>query len=187
MVTRKKVFLESSHLIETNLGVVVEFLEVQSSVYFEFCLDEELIGFWLAGLMFQSPHATNFCRLSTVQWWSPHFSRYHSVRAQNIWRILLGWRLFQSLNMIRDFCDHCFEVFCELHNFLVWVLLVGFHLLLVGFNYGLHDDKLFIILVIHIVAYLWSLEAWGMKISITEIEQWLWFGAIWRRWALMSK
>ena len=83
--------------------------------------------------------------------------------------------------------DPVLEVFCEIHHFLIRVLLVGFHLLLVGLNCGLYDDELFIRLVIHIVAYFWHLEAWGMKISISEIEQLLQFGAIWRRWELMSK
>ena len=46
MVARKEVFSESSHRIETHLDVVVEVLEIQSSVSFEFCLDEELIEFW---------------------------------------------------------------------------------------------------------------------------------------------
>ena len=42
-IIRKKVFSESSHHIETYLDVVVKFLEIQSSVEFEFCLDEEFI------------------------------------------------------------------------------------------------------------------------------------------------
>ena len=45
-VIRKEVLSESSHLIERHLDVVQEVLEIQSSVYFEFCLDEELIEFW---------------------------------------------------------------------------------------------------------------------------------------------
>ena len=44
LVTRKnKVLLESSKLNETHLGVVVEFLKVHISVFFELCLDEEFI------------------------------------------------------------------------------------------------------------------------------------------------
>ena len=43
MVTRKEVLSESSHLSETHLDVVVEVLEIQSSITFELCLDEELI------------------------------------------------------------------------------------------------------------------------------------------------
>ena len=42
-VIRKKIFSESSHRIETYIYVVVEVLEVQSSVAFELCLDDELI------------------------------------------------------------------------------------------------------------------------------------------------
>ena len=43
LLIRKKVFLESNHRIKTHLDVVVEVLEVQISVAFEFCLDEEFI------------------------------------------------------------------------------------------------------------------------------------------------
>ena len=46
LVIRKKVFSESSHCIETYLDVVVEVIEVQSSVDFEFCLDEDFIELW---------------------------------------------------------------------------------------------------------------------------------------------
>ena len=46
LVTRKEVFSESSHRIEANLDGVVEVLDIQSSVSFEFCLHEELIEFW---------------------------------------------------------------------------------------------------------------------------------------------
>ena len=42
-VISKKVCLESSHRIERHLDVVIEVLEIQSSVSFELCLDEELI------------------------------------------------------------------------------------------------------------------------------------------------
>ena len=45
-VIRKKVYLESSNLIERHIDVVIEVLEIQSSVTFEFCLDEELIESW---------------------------------------------------------------------------------------------------------------------------------------------
>ena len=45
LAIRKKILLESSYHIETHLGVVVEFIAVQISVAFEFCLDEELIEF----------------------------------------------------------------------------------------------------------------------------------------------
>ena len=46
LVTRKKVFLESSHRIDTHIDVVIQFLEVHSSVSFDFCLDEYFIEFW---------------------------------------------------------------------------------------------------------------------------------------------
>ena len=46
LVIRKKVFSESSHVIETHIGVVVEVLEFQSCVSFESCIDEEFIEFW---------------------------------------------------------------------------------------------------------------------------------------------
>ena len=130
--------------------------------------------------MFKSPHATNFCRLSTVQWCIPPVIRYHSGRVRRLCLILLGWRVFQSVNLILDLYKHLFEVFCEPYYFLTRVFLVGF-------NCGLHDDELFIRLVIHIFASFWYLEAWGIKSSITEIQKWLLFGAMWSRWELMSK
>ena len=40
LVIRKEVFSESSHRIETHLDVVVEVIEVQSSVAFYFYLDD---------------------------------------------------------------------------------------------------------------------------------------------------
>ena len=46
LVSRKKVLSESIHIIETHIDVVVEVLEVHSSVAFDLCLDEELVEFW---------------------------------------------------------------------------------------------------------------------------------------------
>ena len=43
MITRKEVFSDSSHRIESILDVVIEVIEIQISVSFEFCLDEEII------------------------------------------------------------------------------------------------------------------------------------------------
>ena len=43
-VSRKDFFSESSHRIERHLDVVIEILEIQSSVSFEFYLDKELIN-----------------------------------------------------------------------------------------------------------------------------------------------
>ena len=43
LVIRKKKLSESSNRINIHLDVVVEVLEVQSSVYFDFCLDGEFI------------------------------------------------------------------------------------------------------------------------------------------------
>ena len=45
-VIRKELFSESSHHIERHLDVVIDVLEIQSSVSFELCLDEELIELW---------------------------------------------------------------------------------------------------------------------------------------------
>ena len=60
LVTRKEVLYESSHRIETHLDVVVEVIEIQRSVSFELCHDEDLIEFWLSDIMFEGPYATNF-------------------------------------------------------------------------------------------------------------------------------
>ena len=46
LVIRNEVFYESSHRIDTHLDVVKEVLDIQSSVSFELCLDEELIEYW---------------------------------------------------------------------------------------------------------------------------------------------
>ena len=43
LVTRKEVLLESSYRIEAHIDVVIEVLEIQSSVSFEFCIDQEII------------------------------------------------------------------------------------------------------------------------------------------------
>ena len=66
LVTGKEVLLESSHHIKAYLDMVIEVLEIQSSVSFEFCLDEEIIEFWWAYLMFEGPYATNFGRVSLL-------------------------------------------------------------------------------------------------------------------------
>ena len=91
LVIRKEVFSESSHRIETHIYVVKEVLEIQRSISFELCLDEELIELWRSDLMFEGPHATNFDILSPFQWWrSPPVSRDHSGRVQRSLCILLG-------------------------------------------------------------------------------------------------
>ena len=43
MVTSKDVLSESSHRIEAHLDMVIEVHDIQISVSFELCLDEELI------------------------------------------------------------------------------------------------------------------------------------------------
>ena len=42
----KDFLLESIQCIETHLDVVVEVLEVQSGVSFDFCIDDEFVEFW---------------------------------------------------------------------------------------------------------------------------------------------
>ena len=187
LVTRKKVFLESIYRFETHIDVVVETLKFHISVSFELCIDDEFIKSWLADIMFQSPHANNFCRLYTFQWWIYPVIWYHSGRVRRLWWILLGWRGFQSVNLIYDWCENFLELFCELHYLFIIVFLVGSHLLLVGLNCSLHDDELFIRLVLHLVNYFSNLAAWAKDNSITEIEKLLWFGAICHRWTLMRE
>ena len=46
LVIRNKIFLESSHHIETHIDVVVEVLEVQRSAAFDLYHDKEFIEFW---------------------------------------------------------------------------------------------------------------------------------------------
>ena len=46
LISRNKVFLESSHHVETHIDVLVEALGVHISLSFKFCLDDEFIYFW---------------------------------------------------------------------------------------------------------------------------------------------
>ena len=50
--------------------MVLEVIEVHSSVAFEFCIDEEFLVFWLDDFMFEIPHATIFCK------WPPSNGEY---------------------------------------------------------------------------------------------------------------
>ena len=59
LVIGKKVFLESRHRIYKHLDSFVEFLDLQISVNFELCIDEEFIEFGWAGIIFESPNSTN--------------------------------------------------------------------------------------------------------------------------------
>ena len=43
---RKEMFSEFSYRIEIHLDMVIENFEIQSSVSFEFYLDEEIIAIW---------------------------------------------------------------------------------------------------------------------------------------------
>ena len=45
LVITKEVFLKSSHSIEAHLEVLVKIIEIQSSVSFELCFDEDIIKF----------------------------------------------------------------------------------------------------------------------------------------------
>ena len=57
LVTRKEVLSESSQRIKAHLNVVLEVLEIQISISFEFCLDEDLIEFFelISCLRFHMP------------------------------------------------------------------------------------------------------------------------------------
>ena len=132
LVTSKKVFLESSHHIETYLDVIAEVIKVQSIVYFKLCIFEDFIESWWSDLMFQSPHATNFHIISTMQWCIPIVRWYHIGRVNKIWWILLGWWVFQSVNLIHDCHKNCFELFCEFRHFSSESCLLAFISFLLG-------------------------------------------------------
>ena len=132
LVITKEVFLKSSHIIEAHLYVLVKTIEIQSSVYFELCLDEDIIEFRWDDLMFYGPHATNFGRVFLFQWWRPPVSWNLGGR---VWRsrcIHLGWCGCQSGKLFWDYCEHYFEFYCELRHFIIVVLLVGLHILFVA-------------------------------------------------------
>ena len=65
-VIRKEFFSESSHRIERHLDVVIEILEIQSSVSFELYLDEELIESWRADIMFEG---STIKRINLQKYW----------------------------------------------------------------------------------------------------------------------
>ena len=46
LVSRNEVFSEFSHCVEVHIDVVIGVLVIQSSVSFEFLLDQELVEFW---------------------------------------------------------------------------------------------------------------------------------------------
>ena len=46
LIIRKKILFYSSNQIDTHLDVVVEVFEVQISVTFELCLDEDFTELW---------------------------------------------------------------------------------------------------------------------------------------------
>ena len=46
LVTMKEVILDYIHRVEAHLDVVIEVLDMQRSVSFDFCLDGEFIEFW---------------------------------------------------------------------------------------------------------------------------------------------
>ena len=70
LVSRKQIFLESSHSIETRIDVVVEIIEFQIIVSLWFYFYDNPTEFLLADLMFESPNATNFHKMFTFIWWS---------------------------------------------------------------------------------------------------------------------
>ena len=77
LVSRKKILWMSSHRIQTHLDVFVAIIEFHIIVSFNLYLDYYFIGFWWADIMFEIPHATNFHRMSTFQWWILLSRQYH--------------------------------------------------------------------------------------------------------------
>ena len=134
LVSRKKVFLDYIHRIETHLDVVVEVLEVKISVAVELCLDEEFIEFWWSDTLFEIPNSTIcFCRMSTFQCWSPIVSWDQIGNIMRFWWIMLVWQEFWNFNLIHHWCDHFCEVFCDILHFFIIILSVGL-------NCILHDE-----------------------------------------------
>ena len=62
---------------------------------------------------------------------------------------------------------HCFGLFCEFRNFLIRVLLFGYRLLLVEFDFGLHDDELFIIIFCILLITFYILKL-GLLRSVSQ-------------------
>ena len=125
LVSRKKVFYESSHRNETHLDAVLEVLEVKISFAFQFCIDEDFIYFWWSDLMFESPHDNNFHIIPTFQWWNPLVRRYHISGILSFLLIPVFWREFRKFYLIHHWCDHFCELFCEIIHFIIIILPVG--------------------------------------------------------------
>ena len=136
-------------------------------------------------LMFEIPHATNFHRISTFQWWRLIFSRDHSVSILVLWWLYIVWWVMLILN------HPLFKKFLGIGRFRViyiQCLLNICSMLLVDIYWRSHDKQLFIQLVVHIVYPTWCFKDWLTNNRVTEIGQQLWkVGAIWRRWALIKK
>ena len=127
LVIRKEIFSESGYHIETNLDAVVEVLEVQISVTFDLCFDEELIEFCWDDLMFDSTHATTFCIITTFQWWGLFVSRYQSGRVLGLWWFhIVCWRIWIFILM--------HHIFNKYHGFVKFrVMFVKFKFILLYF------------------------------------------------------
>ena len=135
----------------------VEVLEVQSSVHFKFCIDEEFIEIWLAYLVFDSPHAPNSCRTLTFNWWSLLVMRDHSGRVLGILWIHIFWRgiLFLT-HHISEHCIYLFHIRLHLGIFRIYFLHIRLPLVKLRswfFIQTFHDKKLVSQLIIRLVSY----------------------------------
>ena len=93
--------------METPIVLVVEFIEFQSSVNFESCIDKDLIEFWWAYLVVDSPHATDFFIISTFQYWSLLVIQDSIGRIPGLWWIHMIWRV--SLILTHNLVEKCLD------------------------------------------------------------------------------
>ena len=134
--------------------------------------------------MSESPHSTNFFRISTFQCWILLVIWYHSVRILVFWWVHTFWWGILILN--HSLFKNCLYI----SKFIVLFLQCLFDiisLLLVIIYQRLHDEDLVIQIVVQFFSIL-NCGAWVVKYRITEIGQWLWkFGSICCRWELISE
>ena len=184
-------FSEGSHRIETHLDVVKEVLEIYSSASFEFCLDEEHIKFWWVNIMFEGIHTPILVECPPSNGGAILLLRTTTVGSGGVYVSFwagedFGMLVWSIMNVAKVLSVSLIS-FHLIFHLLFDVYHIRFHLLFFFIDLSFHEDELVFILVLHIFGSFWNIEVWHMNSSITEIQQWLLFVAIWRRWKLMNR
>ena len=121
-----------------------------------------------------------FCIMSTFQRWSAIVSRDHSGRILILWWILIVWWIFW--NSIWSMIDEIIAVRSSVSFFVFSSESCLLNSIVSCMMSNWSSELLYILFF-----FTCHIESLGTKGSITEVGKWLWFGDIWRRWAIMSK